>query len=87
MYVHEPEHLANRSFSVCQDGLDQQLANQCVESGLVTLGISPAGIEGLFIKRESYVLHASIICAHITSVHLKRVKTGQMRSDHDKCLF
>jgi hypothetical protein len=37
----------------------------------VPLGIGPAGIEGLFVKRKSYVSHASSICAHIHSVHLR----------------
>ena len=72
MCVHEPEHLADRCLSVCQDSLDQQLANQCIEGGLVPLGIGPPGIEGLFIKGESYVLHAYSISIHIIRVHSKR---------------
>jgi len=50
---------------------DQEFANQRIESGLVALGISPAGIEGSFIKSESYVLHSYRISAHILCVHSK----------------
>jgi len=82
MCVHQPEHLADRRLPVRKNRPHQEFANQGIECGLVSLRVSTASIEGLFIEGKSDVLHAIMITPHIPCVHSNRVILGQTDKNH-----
>jgi hypothetical protein len=50
MYIHQPEHFADRPFLIRENRFDQQFANKRIERGAVPLCVLATGIKSFLIK-------------------------------------